>query len=551
MIVGRQIWNLPSRMRDALCAARFFVLAIVAIYAAEVSEVAASCDSPSSLYETGTTIPGAAGGAISTAAADLNLDGVPEIVTVATSNSSDPHFRIHSLDTNGVWQDFDVLSPTEVANNRPNRFGGDSIILDLNNDDYPDILIPESPNGAGAAQLSWFENPGSQQLVGNWTEHVVGSWDGSAGADQPAHMSEVYAGDMDGDSDVDLVTRDVNNGLHILIGDGQGMFDRHFLPVNPREGLSLFDPDNDGDLDILINGIWLEAPDPGDGATQWADLTDVESFVQHPLGVQPTSGLPWYPSVNDASTQSNYASKVLAVDLNADGREDVVITNSEELNDNSVDAKPKGLTIYLAEDDFGTAWTPLDVLTEGRQLHTLDAGDLDFDGDVDLVTGVSRVGEGDETPEVFALLNEGDGTSWSKVPIDDVPIYSGVLADFDGDGDSDIVGPDNWRSGALRLFESNATALAQSAAGDYNCDNAVNQLDLGAWHQSYGALVDLPMTDADGDGSGIVDGSDFLLWQVKQSNQFALLAPSVPEPSTAGLGCTVVVFLFLNWRIDL
>ncbi len=508
-------------------------------------------DPPGLLYEPGATVGNASGGvatsggAISTAVADLNLDGIPEIVTAATSNSSDSHFRIHARNAGSTWDSINVLSNNEVKNNRPNRFGGDSIIIDMNGDLYPDILLPESPNGAGAGQVSWYENPATGDLTGSWTEHVVGTWDGSGGVDSPAHMSEIYAGDMDGDGDVDVVTRDVNNGVHILRNDGAGVFSRHFLATNPREGLDLFDPDHDGDLDILLNGVWFEAPDAGAG--DFADLADTSNFIRHEITPDGVTNSPWYPDANNTSTQRDYASKVLAVDLNGDGFEDVVITNAEELSNNSAAVKPEGMTVYLADGLGGDNWTEIILQTDSRKLHTLDAADVDLDGDIDLLSGISQVGQGNEPAEVFVYLNNGDGTSWTKMVVDDLNIYSGVFIDFDGDGDADIVGPDNWKSGPLRFFESNAIELLSALPGDYNLDGQVDAADLAVWLTAFGTSVTNAFEGADGDGDLDIDGADFLIWQRQRGqgvDPIQATGTQVPEPSTLWLFGFGVLTLF-------
>ena len=507
------------------------------------------------LFKPGVTIgnatgtPALTGGALTTAASDLNLDGIPEIVTASSRHSSDPHFRIHSRNTNNSWDSIDVLSTNEVRNNRPDRFGGDSIIIDMNNDQYPDILLPESSNGAGAGKLSWFENPATADLTGTWNEHVIGTWDGSSGADKPAHLSEIYAGDMDGDGDVDVVTRDINNGVHILSNEGGGVFSRHFLATNPREGLDLFDPDQDGDLDILLNGVWFEAPDPGAGG--FADLSDTGSFTRHDITPDGVSNSPWYPDVNNYAAQRDYAVKALAADLNGDGIEDVVFTNAEELTNNSDAVKPEGISVFLADGVGGDDWTEIQLQTHSRKLHNLDAVDVDLDGDLDLLSGISKVGKGNDPPEVFVYLNGGDGTTWTKVVVDNVNIYSGVFGDFDGDGDADIVGPDNWKSGVLRFFESNATQLLSSLPGDYNNDGQVDAADLAAWEAAFGTSVTNAFEGSDGDGDQDVDGADFLLWQrhFGESISSAQAAGTqVPEPTTAWLIGLAGVIRLLNSR---
>lgn len=480
------------------------------------------------LFDAGVTIPGTqSGGAISTAAADLNLDGVPEIITVATSDSLDPHFRVHRFNGNGTWESSNVRSPGYVQA-RSDRFGGDSFVIDMNGDGYPDILLPDSSNGPGAGRTSWFENPSNGSLDDPWQERVIATWDGSGDQESPAHMSEIFAGDMDGDGDTDVVTRDVMNGVYLLENNGE-TFARHFLTTNPREGLALFDPDQDGDLDLLLNGVWFEAPDPGDGPTQFADLADTAAFVRHDIAADGVLASPWYPDRNSPGTQAAYASKVMAVDLNGDGLDDVVITNSEELSSVFGDEKPEGITVYLAEVPGGDDWTEVVLQSQSSHLHTLDAADIDLDGDIDLLSGVSSVGVGSEPAEVFVYLNDGDGTSWTKSVVDNVNIYSGVLVDYDADGDVDIVGPDNWRNGPLRAFDSNAGALL--LAGDFNADGLVDAGDYQAWRDDLGETT--TSGGPDGNGDGVVNAADFTVW--RDAFDDLSNAPAVPEPTSSVL----------------
>ena len=101
------------------------------------------------------------GGAIATHAAGLNRDGVAEIITTASRDSSDPHFRVYRFD-GASWLVVDVLSPSEVDNDRGNRFGGALAPADVDGDGWVDILVPDSPDAAGNARVSIFWNPGAR-----------------------------------------------------------------------------------------------------------------------------------------------------------------------------------------------------------------------------------------------------------------------------------------------------------------------------------------------------------------------------------------------------
>lgn len=74
-------------------------------------------------------------------------------------------------------------------------------------------------------------------------------------------------------------------------------------------------------------------------------------------------------------------------------------------------------------------------------------------------------------------------------------------------------------------------------AGDYNLDGQVNNADLAVWNADYGSTTKV---DADGNGNGIVDGGDLLVWQRTRGQNFgtpgaAPAVAAVPEPAAATL----------------
>lgn len=403
------------------------------------------------------------GGALSSTAGDFNNDGRAEFVSIASKHSNQPHFRIYTYDpgTQGFIT-YNVMSQTAVGN-RKDRFGGDLAVGDMNNDGFKDIIVPESNNDGGAGQMSWFQNPGGN-LGGVWTEQVITTWNGGTG-ENVEHLAELAVADIDGNGWLDLVTRDVSHGSWLMLrsSNGTGWQPRRFIAMNPREGLELWDMDQDGDLDLLLNGRWLETPaDPLAG-----------TFLPHTIAAA------WYPSAITGPTILDFASKVDCGDFNGDGRKDVVITNGEELqNDPSTESKPKGVRLYLSPaDPANGAWTEVILNPSNFSWQSLQIGDLDRDGDLDIVTGISQVGLDNAAPFIVAFLNDGTGMNFEAQTIDIgqdnfnqvVFIYNSTLADADGDGDLDLFGPHDWNNGPIRYYQNiSSPATTQPPAAPAN-----------------------------------------------------------------------------------
>lgn len=364
------------------------------------------------------------------AAGDLDGDGRDEFVAQI-------QFRIYDWE-DGAWSSH---QPLPNLNGRGNRFAGDIELADVDQDGILDIVVPDSDNNGDAGGISWFRNPGS--LDAEWTESTIATFDGNGEGNQVAHLSELEVGDIDGDSWPDVVVRDISHGVWVVIQQtgGGGWEPRQFIPVLPREGLRLWDPDDNGRLDILLNGVWLETPpDPVSGEYQLRPIVGMED---------------WYaPDLSNASVR-DYASKVETADFDGDGRVDVAITNSEELAGNSP-SKPRGISVFLQPDDLvNDPWAEVVVTADHWSWHTLMIADFDFDGSPDLLTAISAVGTDNAGDDIHLWLNDGSGGSFAGQSISmGYTVYQGIIGDPDGDGDCDLMAPDHFDSGPVRLFEN-------------------------------------------------------------------------------------------------
>ncbi|MCY0985670.1 VCBS repeat-containing protein [Nannocystis sp. ILAH1] len=147
---------------------------------------------------------------------------------------------------------------------------------------------------------------------------------------------------------------------------------------------------------------------------------------------------PWQPDPNRAVPDDGggVAQKVELVDIDADGFVDLVFANSrgDELG-GEADAQLNA----LVHNDGGLGFSLLPGVFEGPDnAYVIKAGDLDRDGDPDLVVGVAYSGAS------YVLFNLGDGVFMRQDILDGAPFSVGdlELGDVDGDGFLDVVAAD-------------------------------------------------------------------------------------------------------------
>ncbi|MEM7204524.1 MAG: VCBS repeat-containing protein [Planctomycetota bacterium] len=231
------------------------------------------------------------------------------------------------------------------------------------------------------------------------------------------YVETLECGDLDGDGDLDLALGS-SFGIRLLINNGTGVFSTGTaVPVGYTgitKALSLFDADRDGDLDLVTGNTPLYG-NPGqnelflnDGTGRFANVTATHMPA------------------------SNIDTAAVAVgDVDGDGDPDLVFGNVWA-----------GNQLYLNDGtgvftDVSSTQLPAGAATT----YGLDFGDVDGDGDVDLLLGINGQSQ--------LYTNNGQGTfvdaTAARMPIDVETTSSVRLADLDGDGDLDAVfgsGPD-------------------------------------------------------------------------------------------------------------
>jgi len=288
---------------------------------------------------------------------------------------------------------------------------------DLDGDDDLDLMVAcmgeVFPNNDKIGSVVILENDGQQRF----TKHVI--------ADHIARVTDIRAGDFDGDGKLDLavaqfgydqgeirwmrnlgnwqfeshnllnlsgtinvVVADFNGDrtpdiaavvsqqweeVHLFENNGAGQFTDRILFGSTNEdfgssGLSLCDLNRDGKPDLLYtNGDGFAYADPGKRpwhGLQWLENLGGGAFRFHRIGDLPGAYSP------------------VGIDLNGDGAMDVVCTSG--FNDWK---NPAAVSLVVFENDGHMGFTPHVLAHEPIQLVTCAAGDFDDSGRPAIVTG--------------------------------------------------------------------------------------------------------------------------------------------------------------------
>ena len=264
----------------------------------------------------------------------------------------------------------------------------------------------------------------------------------------------VALGDLDGDGDLDVVAGCLGPN-RIYRNDGHARFPAS-LPFGPPEGgtpeLRLGDLDGDGDLDVCtVGGLVNDAlnhvyrvlgTDPLELAERAALFSTPDGFDLLALGDVDDDG--------DADLLVGREGRPLAlVRSDADGR----LLAPQELGPpvdfttslHAADVDGDGDLDLLHTGLNGAAWLHLNdgldpptfsethaLLPDGRTVFRMVVGDVDGDGDLDLVTSC---------PSALRLYtNDGSGVFTGEdvsLPEDELSTFA--LGDLDGDGDLDLI----------------------------------------------------------------------------------------------------------------
>jgi len=322
-----------------------------------------------------------------------------EVITDENWNDAEWCLYVPEPDTAGTVQSYDVLGLAAGVNCyfaiRTNDDGGNR---------------SSTSNNVSGQVSSLFSDP---------VEYAAGHW-----------PSWPTAADLDGDGDLDLAiahSSSLEGNLTILMNNGAGRFQQtaaYTAGSNPR-WITSADLNGDGDIDLAI-----------------ADFNLSRVMTLQNRGDGTFAG----PAYHEIGFTGSY---IATADFNSDGAADLAVKRSGT----SWPVNTPGSLEVMLNNGAGTSFT---VDRVSGTPGAFDLGDIDGDGDVDIVATYSTV---------IIYRNNGAGTSWSLFDIGIVSNSAAVVvAKLNDDSAPDIFVKQGYEQAAVLLNNGSGDFPAQSVS---------------------------------------------------------------------------------------
>ncbi len=242
-------------------------------------------------------------------------------------------------------------------------------------------------------KIAWHENDGSQ----NFTSHTI-----ATGGTFVLIDRYVFAADVDGDGDTDILSADQVGVIVWYENDGGQNFTAHIIAtaglINTRSVFAA-DMDGDGDIDVFTAAA-------NDDSIYWYENDGNENFLPYLI-----------------DEQADEAASVFAADVDSDGDMDVL---SASTNDDKI--------AWYKNDGSQNFATQIISTAVDRPLSVF-AADVDGDGDTDVLASFSAY-----ATAVAWYENDGNQNfALHLIPSSGLLTRSVFAADMDGDGDTDVL----------------------------------------------------------------------------------------------------------------
>ncbi len=405
--------------------------------------------------------------------ADMNLDGIPDVIVWSGPKFGDPDPTVISVMIgNG---DGTFAAPVEYVLEAPiSEFE----VFDVTGDAFPDVVFVSS-SAADPAPTSYddglnvMSNDGTGTL--NAPTTIVPDPPLPPGS---SSINEFAIADADGDQRVDLIYYP-GSGLQLQAWLGQpgGGFVASgttlSLDFQPVEDMLTCDVNADGHADVVVAYV----------------TGGIEVLLNDGAGVF---------SRGTGIATTGYIAELLVDDFNGDAVYDLIV-NHERMD-------PDAIEVFLGDGAGGFSYSAAYVgsLPSGSRVNDVQSGDIDNDGDRDLVVMANRFNS------ITRLINDGTGVFTEEAVGGSTAssrLYGEgfVLIDADRNGSLDVVGDDGF-SNTVTVFES---VCRPDCVVDLDGNGSLNLDDIDLFVAAF--LTGDLLVDFDGNGALNLDDLDLFV----------------------------------------
>jgi hypothetical protein len=410
---------------------------------------------PPSFHEQLPPVSTSANGAIFVFSADMDGDGDMDVLSASSLDSKIAWYE--NTDGAGSFGAQNVIST--AANGAKAVYA-----TDIDGDGDMDVL--SASGNIFSSTIAWYENTDGN---GTFGAQIVISND-------PSAASTVYATDIDGDGDMDVLS----GGGNFLSGtiawyentDGNGTYGAQIVISNdPNAASTVYatDIDGDGDMDVL-------SASANDNKIAWYENTD---------------GAGSFGAQNVISTAANGARSVYAADIDADGDMDVLSASQSD----------DKIAWYENTDGAGNFGAQIVISNAAHAASTVYATDLDGDGDKDVLSASAN-----DDKIAWYENTDGAGSFGAQNVISTAAdgARSVYAADIDADGDMDVLSA-SFIDDKIAWYKSDL--LEAQCEGDIQFNEVGGKATSWTWSSSNPAVSFAPgNTDQNPLVSNIADG---------------------------------------------